>query len=171
MSQQQFVGQQIVLLYELLEKMKQELAATKSPPRGAESLDKVCDQLTTVIRETEGAVMTIMSAVEDIDFAVSTLSSQIKFKGAQPFFDTISRRTQSISEACTFQDLAGQRLSRAVKSMLMVEGTVNSLVAIVGKNGVQEVIPLTEDFNETPMDGPALHGQGMRQDDIDALFG
>ena len=171
MTQPDYVGEKIVLLYELLEKMKHELAATQNPQQGVERIDKVCDQLGAVIRETEGAVMTIMSAVEDIELTVNTLSAQVKYAGAQQFFDTINTRTQVIAEACAYQDIAGQRLNRAVKSMLMVEGTVNSLVAIVGKAGVEKVVPLTVGYHEAPMDGPAMHGQGMAQSEVDALLG
>lgn len=87
--------------------------------------------------------------------------------------DEIAAHANRVFEACTFQDITGQRISKIVTTMNLLEGTLSSLVVIIGKDGIA-ALPVqvsTPDGDEPPMDGPALDGEeSVSQNDIDAMF-
>lgn len=72
-------------------------------------------------------------------------------EGQLSALDRLERTLCAILEACAFQDLAGQRLSR-----------LESMVATTGFGPEPEHDPL--------LNGPAAPGQGLDQDAADALF-
>ncbi len=78
----------------------------------------------------------------------------------------------AIFEACTFQDITGQRISKIARSMKYVDERVGAIAALWGAASLAEVaVPEQEtDPNQALLDGPALEGEGTSQDDIDKLF-
>ena len=93
-------------------------------------------------------------------------------KKANKLLDSVADDTQEIFEACSFQDITGQRVNKITKSLGYVEQRVNSIVSIWGESALDEVkiegITKTED--EKLLNGPQLEGKGLSQADIDALF-
>lgn len=77
-----------------------------------------------------------------------------------------------IFEACTFQDITGQRISEIARSMKYVDQRVGAIAEIWGAASLAEVaVPEPEaDPNQVLLDGPALEGEVTSLDDIDKLF-
>ena len=91
----------------------------------------------------------------------------------------------SIYEACTFQDITGQRVTKVVNMLKVIEARVDKMVAAMSEGGLaavsRDIQPQAGGLSsQTDIDalfGPAesapannstLHGQS--QDEIDALF-
>lgn len=166
------LSRQIVRLYDYMERIKDQLAAVKHPNAPIDQFNKVADQLDAIVAATEDATNSIMEATE------SSMSIAEEIKDAVPAevvpkLDEIVANSSRVFEACTFQDITGQRISKIVETMNLLEGTLNSLVVIIGKDSIAALPVKAKDKpkdGDAPMDGPALEGEGVTQADIDALF-
>ena len=90
--------------------------------------------------------------------------------------DDIQERVISIFEACNFQDLTGQRISKVMSTMKFIEQHINEMMNIWG--GVDAIkahappIVDTREGDDKLLNGPKLDGDvgHASQDDIDAMF-
>lgn len=183
MSQQEHMdvlAEQIHHLVAYITKIKRELAAIKHPKASVDHFNTVAEQLNTICETTEEATNTIMESAESIMGHVDELSANVKYPDAQSSCSAILDGTNKIFESCSFHDLTGQRISKIVRIMNRLEGTLDTLVEIVGPQGIEDM-PVNEDETiedligmrdgDVAMHGPQLAGQEASQDDIDALFG
>ena len=172
-AQFESLKQEIVRLFDYVQRIKLEIASVKHPLSSVDHFDSVADQLEAIVISTEAATNTIMEAAESIQDTSNELNQTFEYAGAKRYFDDIGYGVNSIFEACSFQDITGQRISKIIKTMTLIEGTLNSLVSIIGEQGLAE-LPIAEDAGlpegEAPLDGPALEGEGVSQADIDKLF-
>ena len=168
------LSRQIVQLYEYMERIKSEIAAVKHPNAPVDHFNKAADQLDAIVQATEEATNTIMEATEETNAIAEGLKEKIHLGETDTDFDKTIENSNKVFEACTFQDITGQRISKIVKTMNLLEGTLSSLVVIIGKDSIA-ALPVAEEKKEESggviMDGPALEGdQTVSQADIDALF-
>jgi chemotaxis protein CheZ len=86
--------------------------------------------------------------------------------------DEISGNDMDIIEACSFQDLTGQRVSKVLKSVRYVEERVNNLMEIWGREALQkvQVEGVEKSDDEKLLHGPQMEGEGISQAEIDKLF-
>ncbi|WP_368415633.1 hypothetical protein [Falsiroseomonas sp.] len=78
-------------------------------------------ELEAVVQVTEDAANTIMEAAEAIG---DWIAAGRDAEGAQ----AIIGRVNTIFEACSFQDLTGQRIRRAIQHLQQVEGALKALL-------------------------------------------
>jgi chemotaxis protein CheZ len=84
--------------------------------------------------------------------------------------------TTLIYEACNFQDITGQRITKVVKALKHIEERVEALVGAFGpdiRNGTPSPVPAGEAAAVTDADllnGPQLPDKARDQAAIDALF-
>ena len=125
---------------------------------------------------TEAATNSILAASEEIDEITGKLASQLSGPDAE-MARQISDRVITIFEACNFQDITGQRISKVVGSMKFIEERVTQMAQIWGGlesfNDVEAFKMPEREGDEALLNGPALDGDPNRtsQDAIDALFG
>jgi chemotaxis protein CheZ len=159
---------QIVKLIEYIERIKNELAAIKHPDATEDHFHRVGDQLKAIVQATEAATHSIMDAAEQVQaYADKNLQGT-------PGHGEISDQIGRIFEACSFQDITGQRISNIVATMKLVETTIDSLAKTVGAadSSGQGLRP-TDVFKKddgVALAGPQLHSGGIKQDDIDKMF-
>ena len=96
------------------------------------------------------------------DDVVTKLRETITDADQLALLDQINANGADVFEACSFQDITGQRISKVVKSVTDVEDRLNALIEV--KPDKEK----TED--EKLLHGPALEGEGISQDEIDKLF-
>jgi chemotaxis protein CheZ len=97
------VASEIEAVARYVERLRQAIAALRPGTTGGETLPAVQDDLRAVRLTAEGAVHDIIAASESI----------LDFAGPEADFRaTVTERVTTILEACSFQDLAGQRLDR-----------------------------------------------------------
>ena len=152
---------------------KAEITEIGADKINTEYLPEASDQLSAIVGATEQATNEIFEAVELIEELASTLAPE----QAERITEAVTR----VYEACSFQDITGQRISKVVTALQNVESRVDALLQAFGEeagaaNGTgtpAEVSTATEPGarpDEDLMHGPQLPGEGNSQEDIDALL-
>jgi len=163
-------------IYEAIAQTKKEIA-TLHQTTGAEGeeMTRVTNELDAVVIGTEGATETILSAAEFIDETANTLSARIDKEDAELAGD-IQDKVVQIFEACIFQDLTGQRITKVVATLRFVEDRIIQKMDIWGGIETFKDIEVEErdskEGDAALLNGPALESDVdvATQDDIDALF-
>ena len=120
-------------------------------------------ELEAIVQATEAATGTIMDAAEEIMGADTATPG-----GSQAVNDACMR----IFEACSFQDITGQRISKVVSTFTFIEERLGLLEHTWGPEIADAAAaPEPEDEDSALMNGPALQGEGNDQDAVDNLFG
>jgi chemotaxis protein CheZ len=155
-----------------IQQTKSEIAALRPNNSEDDRLMVVTQELDAIVTATEGATNTILEAAEKVD----ALAEQIEGMGT----DSASHQTASdirdtvvtMFEACNFQDITGQRISKVVKTLQFIEERVNKMIEIWGAEGFADVGHSQEEIDEEAalLNGPQLANQGVTQADIDKLF-
>jgi hypothetical protein len=105
-------------------------------------------ELEAVLSLTEGAADRIMNAAERIS---SKLNTDI---GSETLRTALGREISEIFEACSFQDLAGQRIRKAVEHLGRIEKTLDEAL---NKLGGEDIEPdIVQDVITVPMDQSAI---------------
>lgn len=157
-----------------IERTKQEIATLHSRTPGGQ-VNSVTDELGAVVSGTETATNSILAAAEEIDEITTKLTSRLSGSDAE-LAQGISDRVVTIFEACNFQDITGQRISKVVNSMRFIEERVTQMAHIWGGldsfNDVEAFQVPEREGDDALLNGPALDSDPTRtsQDDIDALF-
>jgi chemotaxis protein CheZ len=159
-------------IHQAIGRTKQEIAALHVSGAGSE---RVARELDAVVEWTERATQQILTAAEDIDQSARTLSGLMQGEQEQALLNSIRDQVIRIFEACNFQDLSGQRISKVLATLKFVEHHVISMMDIWGgRETFDNIAPLApEDDREAQLlNGPKLADDPghVSQDDIDALF-
>lgn len=123
-------------------------------------------ELDAIVEATEEATNTIMSSAEAI---MAADPDEI-----DAFQCLVGEKVIDIFQACSFQDITGQRIAKVVATLNALDRRISSLVdrlklMDVGEAEVEET-PEEKRARELLLHGPQLNGQGVSQDEIDALF-
>lgn len=167
----EFVG-----LFQYIKRVRQEIAAISRPVDEERGFENMGDQLDAIVEATEVATNTIMEAVERNEEAVEKLRSVIGDPAQIALIDKIIDNGNAIFEACSFQDITGQRVSKVVKSVTYVEQRVDALIEIWGRAELEKVEVEARPEDEKTEDEKLLHGppldkeKTLAQAEIDALF-
>lgn len=167
-----------VKLYDELESLasfiadaKSDIAALRPDEVKDEFLPKAADELDAIVEATAEATNSIMDAVSEIE----EVMAKLKGKNADRLMDA----TTMIYEACGFQDITGQRITKVVGALQHIEEKVDALVTAFGdeiakhKAANPSPAPVAEDAPMTDADllhGPQKKEEAMSQADIDALL-
>jgi chemotaxis protein CheZ len=164
------------LIHDAIDRTKREIAVLHGKSFNGEEMAKVNGELGAVVGGTEQATQQILEAAESIDQAASALSKVDSIDQQKQLADDIQERVISIFEACNFQDLTGQRISKVMITMKFIEQHINTMMDIWG--GVDAIkahaVPIVDhrDDDAKLLNGPKIDGDigHASQDDIDALF-
>jgi chemotaxis protein CheZ len=106
--------------------------------------------------------------------AAGELGAALKTEFERGLAQDIQDRTMLIYEACSFQDLAGQRIAKAIGIMHMVEEQLADMLVRCNRSGcAAEAAPEPAPAeNGGLLSGPKLYGEAghASQHDIDAIF-
>lgn len=134
--------------------------AAIAPPSSTVPPARIAEELEAVTTCTEQATQKILAAAEDIDQAANTLSASLKADPEHGLAQDIRDRVIQIFEACNYQDLASQRVTK--------------VMAMLGRMERQIARALDELARS---EGPPLHGPRLPSDDghvsqreVDAIF-
>ncbi len=164
---------ELVGLFRYIQRVRQEIAAIYHPAEDEHRFNSIAEQLDAVVKATEKASDTIMGAMENNDTLVMDIKKMVKDPSVAAKLDKISENGAAVFEACSFQDITGQRIGKVAKSLGYVEKHVNVLIDTWGRGEVEkiEVKPDQEKTaDEKLLHGPQIEGKGVTQDEIDKLF-
>jgi chemotaxis protein CheZ len=162
-------------IYEAINRTKREIATLRYAGAQGQEITRVTDELGAIVLGTETATDSILAAAEKIDDLSSNLSSRLS-GGDQEIAREILDHVISIFEACNFQDITGQRISKVVNAMRFVEERIHHMIDIWGGlesfKDVEALDGSQRKGDAALLNGPALAtDKGVTsQDAIDALF-
>tara|TARA_B100000678_G_scaffold14471_1_gene11454 strand:+ start:27138 stop:27875 length:738 start_codon:yes stop_codon:yes gene_type:complete len=121
------------------------------------------EELEAIVADTEVATDKIMQTAEDV-LAIDPDSTE-------DFATQIQDKMLVIIEACSFQDLTGQRVSKVVSTLKQIEERISRFAEVMGVDeGEVELSPEEKRRQDLLLNGPAIGGPETAQDDIDAMF-
>lgn len=165
-SLDQSICQEFNYIADYISRTRDEIAALRPNDIKTERIPTAGAELEAVVGDTEKATETIMSAAEDV-----LCDDEADFDAYRA---NVEARMMTIIEACSFQDLAGQRVSKVVNSLRHVEDRVARFAEVMGvrdaEYGTHEETPEEKRAREQLLNGPARGGPETSQDDIDAMF-
>lgn len=162
------------LIHDAINRTKQEIAMLHGKS-GAE-MAKMTGELGAVVGGTEEATQQILEATEAIDQAATALAKVTSPDQQRLLSEEIQERVVSIFEACNFQDLTGQRISKVMATMKFIEHHITVMMDIWGGvDAIKAHAPGAVDDrvgDARLLNGPKLPGEAghASQDDIDAMF-
>jgi chemotaxis protein CheZ len=175
-AEMQKLKSELVIIHGAITRTKQEIATLHATGFHGENVSRMTHELDAVVNGTEQATQTILSMVEDIDQFASNLIESAPNEAEQSVGREIQDRVVKVFEACNFQDITGQRISKVVNTWKFIEGHVNQMMEIWGgieafKDFIPEAPPEPQG-DDALLNGPKLDEDAghASQDDIDALF-
>jgi chemotaxis protein CheZ len=164
------------LIHDAINRTKREIAVLHGKSFDGQEMAKVNGELGAVVGGTEQATQQILEAAESIDQAASAMAKVNSPEQQKLLAEEVQERVISIFEACNFQDLTGQRITKVMTTMRFIEQHINAMMEIWGGvDAIRAHAPVIVDTREGDaklLNGPKLDGDAghASQDDIDALF-
>ena len=165
---------EIAQMVRIITSAKQEIAAIKHPMSNDDRMLAATSELDAIVLATETSTNAVLGSAEAIENLVQSLSSRFQDdEDMMALTDQVANEIIKIFEACNFQDITGQRMTKVVKIIKFIEERILSMIEIWGLEAFAE-LPVPEnqqiDGDKALMNGPQLSGGGISQDDINALF-
>jgi chemotaxis protein CheZ len=136
-------------------------------PYDAPPMTRIAYELTEVVASTEQATQQILGAAEEIDKVAKNLSAALTGKYEQGLVQDIQDIVIRVFEACNFQDLAGQRVSKVLSILNFVEDHVARVLEDIARESAT-----VRRNGEQLLHGPRLENDTghVSQAEIDAMF-
>src|ERR1700747_662018 len=120
------------LIHEAIARTKGEIAVLHAKSFDGQEMAKVNGEVGAVVGGTEQATQQILEAAESIDQAASALSKVNSPEQQKLLSEEIQERVISIFEACNFQDLTGQRITKVMATMRFIEKPIYEMLELWG---------------------------------------
>ena len=158
-------------LSKYMERARRDIAALQ--PAESEHIPRAGQELEAIVESTEEATNTIMQASEEIMSADAS--------DAESYQALVNDAIMRIFEACSFQDITGQRISKVIESFTYIEKRLHKVAQLVESmdGTAPSALDDIEDADELlaaerkrklMLNGPQLKGEAKDQDQIDELF-
>ena len=142
---------------------KAEIAALRVNDITVNHIPFATDELDAIVQHTASATHAILACCETLDDVAGGLSGEPAAR--------LQDATTRIYEACSFQDITGQRITKVVTTLKAIETKVAQIVDTFGPPPGGPVVEAPRiDTAETLLNGPQLPTAAMDQSDIDKLL-
>jgi chemotaxis protein CheZ len=143
---------------------KQEIAALRVDDITDRHIPSATDELDAIVEHTAVATNAILESCELLE----GLANDVSGESAGKLQDAVTK----IYEACSFQDITGQRITKVVATLKAIEAKVAQIISAFGVPGATPAAP---EPPHVPTDAELLHGpqlpsNAMDQSDIDKLL-
>lgn len=149
-------------LQDIIQKAWEEIGLTNPGEIRNKHIPSAADELEAVVGATEEATGIIMDACDVISDKVSSLEQDAQ--------KNIMNEVTKIYEACSFQDITGQRITKVVRTLSEIQIRIDRLAKILGNTGAAKPEEDTRTGDEKLLNGPQMPDKAITQDDIDALL-
>ena len=161
----EILGRELTELKEIIENLRNQIHSSRATDIGQTHIPAATDELDAVVGTTEEATQTIMESCEKILEVM---------KGEKPeIFQQVETCVVKIFEACTFQDITGQRIKKVVTCLKQIDAKTTSILkALEGELGdiAGKAMDSKGENVVNLLNGPALPKNAVTQDDIDKLL-
>lgn len=160
------VVKEISDLQKIIREARSEIAQARPNDISSKHIPTATDELDAIVEATAAATGTIMDSCEVI---------MEKAGNAGDAADEITQETTKIFEACSFQDITGQRITKIVTTLKTIEDKVGRIITALGAD-LPEGIDKDDDSDdergemEKLLNGPQMADKAISQADIDALL-
>ena len=145
---------QLQRLAQYIDRTREELSALRPDQVKHQFLPKATDELDAIVEATASATNRIMDAADVIMDVGPLIAPELGEK--------VTGAVTAIYEACTFQDITGQRVTKIVGMLKTIEGQLDKMINAMGE--IESVAV------STPSPSASAQNTAASQDDIDALF-
>ncbi len=154
---------EVRVLSELISETRGEIARLRHDDMKSEHIPRAGMELEAIVKSTEEATETIMNSAEEIMSADHSGSAETD--------QMVNDACMKIFEACSFQDITGQRVTKVVKTLTFIEERLANIkdnwdMEQYRKDEPEEAV----DSEKALLQGPQLEGEGVEQTDVDAMF-
>ncbi|WP_025898731.1 protein phosphatase CheZ [Sneathiella glossodoripedis] len=165
------IHSQILELVDFIKKARVEISSLQPQEISEQHIPAAADELSAIVDATEDATNTFLDAAETLGEIGANIGGDQEAKIA----DVITQ----IYEASNFQDITGQRINKVVSTLQHIETVINkmadSMGAPVNKDAARtDATDVLKENDERPdadlLNGPQMDGDGVSQDEIDALL-
>ncbi|WP_303829090.1 protein phosphatase CheZ [Asticcacaulis taihuensis] len=149
-------------------KAKEEIREMRPHDISQERIPTAGAELEAITRDTENATHNIMNSAEAMmGFSIDQFGGD-----ANAYKAAVDDEVMKIFEACSFQDITGQRVSKVVNVLKQIEERVGKLANTLGveDSTPQEMTAEEKRRHDLLLNGPAIGGPETKQDAIDAMF-
>jgi chemotaxis protein CheZ len=150
-----------------IESMRQEIGVLQVNDLKNSRLPSAGEELDAIVKSTEKATNTIMECAETL--MASDISDPVAFKAL------VDEKMLVIFEACSFQDITGQRIAKVVETLQHIETRVARFADVMRAKDLAGFLDDTERARAERKEkllihGPQLDGRGNAQEEIDELL-
>ena len=154
---------ELLELKRVIEESRQEISIARPGDIKRKDIPTATDELDAVVTATAEATAEIMDACDAIQTAAGDVTGEVA--------DKINAEVMKIFEACSFQDITGQRITKVITTLRSIEERVERLISLLGdRAGNITGDDDTRVGDERLLNGPQLPEQAVSQDDIDKLL-
>jgi chemotaxis protein CheZ len=166
-----------------IEQTKVEIATLHIGRPAQVGIGQISGEIGAIVQQTELAANTILNAAERIESEMSAIIAHIDDKTlAERHVSDVMMEVSQLYEACNFQDLTGQRLSRVMDTFGFVEQRIDKMLHIWGGlSAIDHLLKSEADAkreaehaigDQALANGPQVTGTAghVGQLEIDALF-
>lgn len=154
-------------LSEYITNARMEIASLQPSDLEEDRIPRAGLELDAIVQQTEEATNTIMESAE-------TIMDGLGEKDISSKSDEMMTAVMNIFEACSFQDITGQRISKVVGTLQHIEKRVADIGDLMGITDEHISAAKTRDIGEDDVDpllkGPALQGEGIAQSEVDEML-
>lgn len=143
------------------------------------ALENIADRLHGILETTERSCESILQSIEGVFEATKRIRASLPDSDAvTEACDVLEQHATSVLESCAFQDLTSQRVSMIVRDLLHVEGCVDAVTDVVGRDQVEALaadLAKSDSGQDEDAESPYLHGpqnekEAFTQHDVDEMF-
>jgi len=143
---------------------RQEIATLRVDDIMDRDIPFATDELDAIVQHTAVATNAILESCEMLDDIAAALTGDAATR--------LQEAVTKIYEACSFQDITGQRITKVVTTLMTIEGKVaqiiNTFGVQIGSGETREAAPAAS--GTELLNGPQLPSNAMDQSDIDKLL-
>jgi len=165
---------ELATIYDAIGRTAADMASLEAGAKSGAQASRISRELAAIVTGTERATQAILQAAEEIDQSAHALAAALK-NHERGLVHDIQERVVQIFEVCNFQDLTGQRVSKAVTTLRFIEEHIDRMLEIWQR--VAHFKPVTADGGQKGderrfLNGPKLTGDGghSTQGEIDEIF-
>jgi chemotaxis protein CheZ len=147
--------------------LRSEIGELQANEMRAKRIPAAGEELHAVVTATEAAGNAIMASAEAVMSADAPNFEQYKA--------FVEQQMMAIFEACSFQDLTGQRITKVVQTLEQIETRVARFAVATNANDKsgfanEEEAAKAERADALLLHGPALEGEGIVQNEVDSIL-
>jgi chemotaxis protein CheZ len=150
-----------------IESMRQEIGALQANELKDSRIPMAGQELGAIVKSTEQATNTIMECAEAL--MAADAKDPVAYKAL------VDEKMLVIFEACSFQDITGQRIKKVVDTLQHIEERVSRFAKVMQAKDLEGFLTDNEREREERqkrllLNGPQLENEAIKQNEVDALF-